>query len=121
VKQLRGNTGGWNNRAHFFAAASLIMRRILADDVRQRVSHRRPAGKARVELDEFMASTSPRIDQLLIDEALTRFAEWLLSDTKRRVKFYSLAKAGRKQQSSQTADRKRLSGVISAIVLPTRG
>jgi len=48
-------------------------------------------------------------------------AEWLLSDTKRRVKFYSLTKAGRKKLASQTADWKRLSGAISGIVLPARG
>jgi len=48
-------------------------------------------------------------------------AEWLVSDTRRRVKFYSLTKAGRKQLESQTADWKRLSGAISAIVLPARG
>jgi len=48
-------------------------------------------------------------------------AEWLISDTRRRVKFYSLTKEGRKQLESQTADWKRLSGAISAIVLPARG
>jgi PadR family transcriptional regulator, regulatory protein PadR len=47
-------------------------------------------------------------------------AEWLISDTKRRVKFYSLSKEGRKQLEAQTADWKRLSGAISAIVLPAR-
>ena len=48
-------------------------------------------------------------------------AEWLVSDTRRRGKFYSLTKAGRKQLESQTADWKRLSGAISAIVLSARG
>ena len=48
-------------------------------------------------------------------------AEWLISDTRRRVKFYSLTKEGRKQLESQTADWKRLSRAISAIVLPIRG
>jgi transcriptional regulator len=43
-------------------------------------------------------------------------AEWLVSDTRRRVKFYSLTKAGRKHLQSQTADWKRLSEAISAIV-----
>jgi transcriptional regulator len=43
-------------------------------------------------------------------------AEWLISDTRRRVKFYSLTKAGRKHLQSQTADWKRLSEAISAIV-----
>lgn len=47
-------------------------------------------------------------------------AEWLISETRRRVKFYSLTKEGRKQLESQTADWKRLSGAISAIVLPAR-
>jgi DNA-binding PadR family transcriptional regulator len=48
-------------------------------------------------------------------------AEWLLSETKRRVKFYSLTKAGRKHLASQIADWKRLSGAISEIVLPAQG
>jgi PadR family transcriptional regulator PadR len=48
-------------------------------------------------------------------------AEWLLSDTKRRVKFYSITRAGRKQLESQTADWKRLSGAISEIVFSAQG
>jgi PadR family transcriptional regulator, regulatory protein PadR len=48
-------------------------------------------------------------------------AEWLVSDTRCRVKFYSLTKEGRKQLDAQTTDWKRLSGAISAIVLPAKG
>lgn len=48
-------------------------------------------------------------------------AEWLVSDTKRRVKFYSLTKAGRKQLEAQTADWQRLSGAISLILRPAKG
>ena len=48
-------------------------------------------------------------------------AEWLMSDTQRRVKFYSISKKGRKELEAQTADWKRLSGAISAIVVPTEG
>lgn len=47
-------------------------------------------------------------------------AEWLTSDTRRRVKFYSLSKEGRKQLETETEDWKRLSRAISAIVLPAR-
>src|SRR5215470_15704878 len=47
-------------------------------------------------------------------------AEWLISDTRRRVKFYSLTNEGRKQLESQTDDWARLSGAISAIVLSAR-
>ena len=48
-------------------------------------------------------------------------AEWLVSDTKRRVKYYSLTKEGRNQLAGQTADWKRLSGAITAIVVPAEG
>jgi PadR family transcriptional regulator PadR len=47
-------------------------------------------------------------------------AEWSISETKRRVKFYSLTSQGRKQLNQETADWKRLSGAISAIVLPAQ-
>ena len=67
----------WQSRAHFFAAASIVMRRILVDHARQRAAAKRPGGKRRVELDDFMVSASPRIEQLLIlDEALDRLAGW---------------------------------------------
>ena len=45
-------------------------------------------------------------------------AELSISESKRRVKFYSLTAQGRKQLNQETADWKRLSGAISAIVLP---
>lgn len=48
-------------------------------------------------------------------------AEWLISETRRRVKFYSLTKDGKKQLAAETADWKRLSGAISSIVLPSEG
>ncbi len=49
-------------------------------------------------------------------------AEWSISDdTRRRVKFYSLTKEGHKQLEAQTDTWERLSGAISAIVLPARG
>ena len=48
-------------------------------------------------------------------------AEWSISETRRRVKFYSLTREGRKQLNRETAGWKRLSGAISAIVLPAKG
>ena len=47
-------------------------------------------------------------------------AEWLVSDTRRRVKFYSLTKAGRKQVEKQMSDWQRLSGAISSILFATK-
>lgn len=77
VRLVRNQSPDWHDRTHFFAAASLIMRRILVDHARRRAAARRNAGTPLVELDDFMASTSPRIDHLLIlDQALTRLAAW---------------------------------------------
>lgn len=43
-------------------------------------------------------------------------AEWSVSEDKRRVKFYSITKEGRKRLRQEAADWKRLSGAISSIV-----
>ena len=42
----------WQNRAHFFAVASEMMRRILVDHARRRKMAKRSGGWARVTLDE---------------------------------------------------------------------
>lgn len=65
------------------------------------------------------ASLYPALHKLEQEGWIT--AEWLVSDTRRRVKFYSLTKEGRKQLEAQTADWQRLSGAISAILLPAKG
>lgn len=46
-------------------------------------------------------------------------AEWCVSDAKRRVKFYSITKEGRKRLRQEAADWKRLSGAISSIIFET--
>ncbi len=43
-------------------------------------------------------------------------AEWSVNEAKRRVKFYSITKEGRKRLQQEAADWKRLSGAISSIV-----
>jgi RNA polymerase sigma factor (TIGR02999 family) len=42
----------WHDRAHFFAVASRIMRRILVDHARANLAQKRGAGWARVQLEE---------------------------------------------------------------------
>lgn len=76
--RLMGQDGQtWNDRTHFFATASVVMRRILVDHARQRAAAKRPGNKNRVDLDGILASTRPRTEEMLIlDEALTRLAEW---------------------------------------------
>ncbi|GGG89248.1 PadR family transcriptional regulator [Edaphobacter dinghuensis] len=48
-------------------------------------------------------------------------ADWSMSETQRRVKFYTLTKEGRKQLNRQTANWKRLSLAVNSIVLPAEG
>jgi RNA polymerase sigma factor (TIGR02999 family) len=63
----------WQNRAHFFRAAALAMRRILVDRARQKASLKRGGGRERVPIEEVdFAAQSPDDRVLLIDEALTR-------------------------------------------------
>src|SRR5581483_2878705 len=42
----------WQNRAHFFALASKMMRRILVDHVRRQLSGKRGAGAIRLSLED---------------------------------------------------------------------
>src|SRR6516162_1012250 len=46
-------------------------------------------------------------------------AEWKVSETNRRARYYSLTRAGRKALAEESARWQRLSDAISAIVLTT--
>jgi RNA polymerase sigma factor (TIGR02999 family) len=65
VSQVR-----WQNRAHFFAMASRIMRRILVDGARAN-GYRKRAGGLRVSLDEAgPVAVTPVHDVVALDDAL---------------------------------------------------
>lgn len=65
----------WQNRAHFFAIAAQLMRRILVDDARARGALKRGADAVHVALGDIpIASPPPDADVLALDEALTRLA-----------------------------------------------
>jgi RNA polymerase sigma-70 factor (ECF subfamily) len=77
LRMMGDGSRNWNGRSHFFATAAIVMRRILVDYARQRAAAKSPAGKQQVELNDMLVSGSPRTEELLIlDEALTRLAEW---------------------------------------------
>jgi RNA polymerase sigma-70 factor (ECF subfamily) len=72
IDQQRVN---WNDRGHFFAVASQIMRRILVDYARSRGYAKRGGGTLKVPLDEDAAiGPAPSPDLVALDEALTRLA-----------------------------------------------
>ncbi|HSP16794.1 MAG TPA: sigma-70 family RNA polymerase sigma factor [Thermoanaerobaculia bacterium] len=63
----------WRDRAHFFAVASQLMRRIAVDYARARLAGKRGGGLIQVSLDDVAAAGGDRDDELLaIDEALSR-------------------------------------------------
>jgi RNA polymerase sigma factor (TIGR02999 family) len=65
----------WQNRAHFFAIAANLMRRILVDHARRRDAEKRGGSQMRLTLDEALAvAKEPEVDLLAIDEALDRLA-----------------------------------------------
>ena len=70
-KQVR-----WQNRAHFFAIAAQLMRRILVDHARGRDAAKRGGKDLTLTLDDAMAAFAGRdVNLMALDEALTRLAE----------------------------------------------
>ena len=70
VQQVR-----WQNRAHFFAMAARLMRRILVDSARTRDYQKRGGGALMLSLDEALAvAAEPGHDLVALDEALTALA-----------------------------------------------
>jgi RNA polymerase sigma factor (TIGR02999 family) len=66
VKQVQ-----WQNRAHFFAMASRVMRRILVDAARAKGYQKRNPGGQKVSLDDAVAvSATPSQDFVALDDAL---------------------------------------------------
>jgi RNA polymerase sigma factor (TIGR02999 family) len=66
VKQVQ-----WQNRAHFFAMASRIMRRILVDAARAKAYQKRGAGGLNLSLDEALeVPNTPVQNFVALDDAL---------------------------------------------------
>lgn len=65
----------WQNRAHFFAVASQIMRRILVDHARQRNAQRRGGPAVKVQLEESLMVSDDQCDLVEhLHEAMERLA-----------------------------------------------
>ena len=65
----------WENRAHFFALASRMMRRILVDYARKRRFAKRGGGARKISLEDVMIISKEKAkDVVALDEALTRLA-----------------------------------------------
>ena len=62
----------WRDRAHFFAMAATLMRRVLVDYARQRARDKRGAGLSVTSLDENVKAPEPPVDVMALDQALER-------------------------------------------------
>lgn len=76
LRLMRGQENSWNNRVHFFATASNVMRRLLVDHARRRTAVKRGDGVIAVVLDDVPEPRLPHAPErlLAIDEALTELA-----------------------------------------------
>jgi RNA polymerase sigma factor (TIGR02999 family) len=76
--ELAGRADGhYEDRIHFFATASLAMRRFLTDYARAKKSKKRGGERAQVELKDCMAISEDHIDEAIaVHGALDRMAEW---------------------------------------------
>jgi RNA polymerase sigma factor (TIGR02999 family) len=65
----------WQNRAHFFAIAAKVMRRILVEYAREHRALKRGGAVARVALDDALMVTEEHLEKaLLLDRSLQRLA-----------------------------------------------
>ena len=65
----------WQDRAHFFAMSSRLMRRVLVDFARSKGYQKRGGGAQKVSLDEaLIVSSEPGADLVALDDALVALA-----------------------------------------------
>ena len=70
------NRIGWRDRAHFFATAAIVMRRILVDHARARDASKRGGVWRRVTLtDQIAVGESGLLDTIALDQALSKLSE----------------------------------------------
>ena len=77
LRMVKSSQVEWHDRAHFFAIAAQLMRRVLVDEARKRHYQKRGGEFTRIELDETVLAADQReFDLLALDEALDRLAEF---------------------------------------------
>ncbi|MFZ0064025.1 MAG: ECF-type sigma factor [Pyrinomonadaceae bacterium] len=67
----------WQSRAHFFAVAAQVMRRILVEQARSKNFAKRGGGAQKISLDETAIVSAGRSAEVIaVDEALTELESW---------------------------------------------
>ena len=76
LRLVKGDGQGWDNRGHFFKAATEAMRRILVENARKKKSAKRGGDHLRVDLDHAdLPIEEPSADLIALDEALTKLSQ----------------------------------------------
>ena len=77
LKLRRQSATEWQNRSHFFAVASVVMRNLLVDYARTRKYKKRGSGAEKVSLDDVaVISNEPDEKIIALDEALKNLAKY---------------------------------------------
>ena len=77
VRLIDSSRVRWQNRAHFFAMSSQLMRRVLVDFARAKNSKKRGGDEIRVTYDDHLAAAEEKkeAELLELDDALNKLAE----------------------------------------------
>ncbi|HJZ78318.1 MAG TPA: ECF-type sigma factor [Vicinamibacterales bacterium] len=75
VRLLPSRDVSWQNRAHFFAVASQVMRHVLVDHARERLRQKRGGGAVHIPIDAAVVLSSQQVEEIVaVDLALQRLA-----------------------------------------------
>ena len=77
LKLVDQRNDDWNDREHFFAIASQVMRRILVDHARSRQRQKRGGSKEDLPLEEALlaGAEEANVDLIALDEAMAKLAK----------------------------------------------
>ena len=76
LRLLPGADAGWRDRAHFFAAASQVMRHVLVDHARERRRIKRGEAAVHIPVDAAVVLSPDQVDEIVaVDLALQRLAK----------------------------------------------
>ena len=74
LRLVNHNRVSWRDRLHFFGAAAGVMRRVLVDQARERLTSKRGGGGVHLSLEEVPEVPDSRIDLLLIHDCLNQLS-----------------------------------------------
>jgi len=75
LRLLPSADAGWQNRVHFFAVASHVMRHVLVDHARERLREKRGRGAVHIPIEEAVVLSPDQLEEIAaLDLALQRLA-----------------------------------------------